>query len=58
MKKLEKKKEELKKMKEYHKSIWEDYGSELCAGSMIKKERKLQEEIDLLEDNGENLNVV
>jgi len=50
MSKLKEKKEELLKLEEYHKSIWEDYGSELCAGGMIAKEEKLQEEIKTLEE--------
>lgn len=58
MSKLEELKQELKELKEYHKSIWEDYGSELCAGGMIAKERELEDQINELEDNGENLNVV
>lgn len=39
-----------------HKTAWEEYGSELCVGEMIKEERKILEEkegvdydIDLLE---------
>ena len=49
MTKLEKKKQELKKLKEYHKSASESYGSELCAGDMSAKEKKLKKEIKKLE---------
>ena len=52
------KKKELKELKELHKSMWDDYGSELSAGFMVRKEEELEKEIKLLEDNGENLNVV
>ena len=52
------KKEELRKLEESNRSAWDTYGSELCAGDMSAKEKRLQDEIDLLEDNGENLNVV
>ena len=58
MTELEEKKKELKDLKKYHKSAWDTYGSELCAGGMIAKEESLEKEIELLEDNGENLGVV
>jgi hypothetical protein len=50
MSKLEEKKEELRKLEEYHKSVWEDYGSELCAGGMLAEEKKLEEEIIEIEE--------
>jgi hypothetical protein len=42
IKQLEK---ELKEMKESHKSLWDTYGSELCAGDMIRQEKELEKEI-------------
>lgn len=38
----------LEKMRENHSSDWDTYGSELCAGDMIGKERAIQEQIDKL----------
>ena len=49
MTKLEKKKRKLRKLQKYHKSASENYGSELCAGDMIAKEKKLEKEIKKLE---------
>jgi hypothetical protein len=46
LKKIEKKKVKLVKMKESNKSAWDVYGSELCAGSMLKEEEDLQNEIN------------
>ena len=37
--------EELRKMREFHKAAWEQYGSELCAGEMTEKERKLEAQL-------------
>jgi len=51
MKKLEQLKQELRELKESNKSIWEMYGSELCAGDMISKEQKLEEQIKKLEND-------
>ena len=48
MTKLEEKQEELKQMKSHHKAAWETYGSELSAGDMIAKEKRLEEEIESL----------
>ena len=42
---LEKRLEELKAS---NKASWDMYGSELCAGDMIGKERAIQKEIDRL----------
>lgn len=41
---------ELIDLREYHKSIWNSYGSELCAGDMIAQEEKLEKEIAKLKD--------
>lgn len=35
--------DELKKLREFHLSLWETYGSELCVGDMVGKEKKLQD---------------
>ena len=37
--------EELRKMEEFHKAAWEQYGSELCAGEMLDNERKVVKNI-------------
>lgn len=44
---IEEKKKTLAEMKEHNKSAWDIYGSELCAGSMLKEEEDLQNEINL-----------
>lgn len=43
--------QELIQMKEDHKQYCNDYGSELCPGSMLKQEEKLEEQIKILKDN-------
>lgn len=45
IKELEK---ELKQIKESNRSIWDSYGSELCAGAMINEEEKLEKRIERL----------
>lgn len=35
-------------MKASNRAAWDIYGSELCAGEMIKEEEKLQKKIDVL----------
>lgn len=50
---LDIKKMKLKEMKEQHKSAWNTYGSELCAGDMSARERKLEEEIERIEKGRE-----
>ena len=42
---IEELEKELEKMKESHRSMWDTYGSELCAGDMIRQEEKLEKEI-------------
>ena len=44
----------LEKLKESHLSLWDTYGSELCAGDMIGEEEALQEKIDKLKEELEN----
>jgi len=45
IKKLEK---ELEDLKSFHQSAWDTYGSELCAGDMIRQEEKLEKKIEKL----------
>ena len=45
IKKLEK---ELQDLKASNRSMWDSYGSELCAGAMINEEEKLEKEIERL----------
>lgn len=51
-KKIKALEEELEKMKEYHKSLWYDYGSELCGGDMIRQEEELEKKIEKLREEG------
>jgi hypothetical protein len=46
LQRIEKKKTALEELKESHKSQWDVYGSELCAGGMLAEEEKLQNEIN------------
>lgn len=48
---LEEKKEELRKLRELNKSIWNDYGSELSGGHMSAKEEALELEIKRIEQS-------
>ena len=48
MKTLQQLEKKLKELRDYHTSIWDIYGSELCAGDMIKQEEKLEKEIEKL----------
>jgi hypothetical protein len=50
MTELENLKAKLARIKEQHMSLWETYGSELCAGSMSSEERYLEEQIKKLEN--------
>lgn len=45
---------ELILMKIAHKLMWEDYGSELCAGNMVKDEEELENKIKKLKDEMES----
>ena len=47
-KELEKLEQELTDLKESNKSLWDRYGSELCAGEMIAEETALQKKIEKL----------
>jgi len=42
---IEELEKELEELKASHRSIWDTYGSELCAGDMIRQEEKLEKEI-------------
>lgn len=44
---------ELLELKGYHMDIWNIYGSELCAGDMIKQEENLEREIAKLKQREE-----
>lgn len=45
---IEELEQQLINLKELNKSAWNTYGSELCAGEMLKNERKLEKEIEEL----------
>lgn len=47
--------EELEQMKSFHRGAWDTYGGELCAGDMIAKETKLEEEIFKLKQREETI---
>ena len=42
---LEQLEKELADLKETHRSLWDSYGSELCAGDMISQEERLEKKI-------------
>lgn len=46
LKRIEKKKVALEELKSSHRSQWDTYGSELCAGGMFAEEEKIQKEIN------------
>ena len=46
--KLKELEEELTEMRRSNHSLWNNYGSELCAGEMFREEDKLQNQIDNL----------
>ena len=48
---LNKLESDLQRMKEYNTDIWCIYGSELCAGDMIKKEQEIENKIKELKNN-------
>lgn len=47
---LQKLEKELEDLKESNLSSWNTYGSELCAGDMIRQERELEEKINELKE--------
>lgn len=49
MNKVESLKAELKKLQDSNLKAWEQYGSELSAGYMLKQEEKLRQQIKELE---------
>ena len=57
MTKLEELEKRLENMKTYHKSVWNEYGSELCAGDMLRKEKEIMDEIKELLDSPETENI-
>lgn len=44
----------LAKVKEKNRSLWDTYGSELCAGEMIEEERVIEEKIKHLKKETQN----
>lgn len=46
LQRIEKKKTTLEELKASHRSQWDTYGSELCAGGMFVEEEKIQKEIN------------
>jgi hypothetical protein len=48
LKKLEKK---LKDLKEQNRSMWDQYGSELCVGAMINEEENIERKIKKLKES-------
>jgi len=44
----------LAKVKEKNRSLWDTYGSELCAGEMIEEERAIEEKIKHLKKETQN----
>ena len=52
---LEELEKELAELKESHSSMWDTYGSELCAGDMIRQEEKLEKEIEKLKTRQETI---
>lgn len=55
--KLSKLKNELSTMQKYHSSLWDTYGSELCAGDMSNKEKQLEKKISNIESKIRNITV-
>ena len=49
-KRLEVLENELEELRESNKSSWDMWGSELCAGDMIGKERALEDQIKKLKE--------
>ena len=49
-KKLEILEKTLEDLKSSHRSLWDTYGSELCAGDMIGQEQALEDEIRILKE--------
>lgn len=43
---------ELAEMQDYHLYAWNQYGSRLCAGDMLKQEEELRTKIKELKANG------
>ncbi len=50
MSKIEELETKLSNMRSYHMSIWNEYGSELCAGDILKQEKKIEDEIKELQN--------
>lgn len=48
--KIDRLKNELSELRQSNLDSWNTYGSELCAGDMISKEQKLEDQIKKLEE--------
>lgn len=53
IKNVEELEQDLVNMQIYHMNLWNEYGSELCAGEMIKKEKELEDEIERRKNSGQ-----
>lgn len=51
--KIDSLKKELSELRQSNSESWNMYGSELCVGEMISKEKMLEDEIKFLEKNDE-----
>ena len=49
-KRLEILEKELEDLRSSHRSLWDTYGSELCAGDMIGQEQAIKEQIKKLKE--------
>lgn len=54
---IEQLEDELKKLKESNRSMWDTYGSELCAGDMIREEEELEKKILKLKTKEEKITI-
>ena len=50
--------QELGELKEYNRTLWNEYGSELCAGQMIKEVEALEERISKLKERIKNGKII
>lgn len=49
--KIDSLKKELSELRQSNSESWNMYGSELCAGDMISKEKKIEDQIKKLEES-------
>lgn len=55
MKTLKKLEKELIDLKEKHKSMWDVYGSELCAAEMLAEEEKIERQIREIKNDSKKI---